>query len=52
MIGNVPFLALLAEDNKVETLREAVKAQEKIESEECFEDNDAEEESSDEEEED
>ena len=39
-------------DNDVETLKKAVKAQEKIETEEWFEDDDAEEESSDEEEED
>ena len=29
MMGNDPFLALVAEDNNVETLKEAVKAQEK-----------------------
>ena len=51
-MGNDPFLALVAEDNKVETLKEAVKAQEKIETEEWFEDDDAEEESSGEKEED
>ena len=51
LMGNDPFLALVAKDNKVETLKEAVKAQEKIETEEWFEDEDAEEESSDEEEE-
>ena len=51
-MGNNPFWALVAEDNNVETLKEAVKAQEKIKTEECFEDDDAEEESSDEEEED
>ena len=51
-MGNDPFLALVAKDNKVETLKEAVKAQEKIETEKWFEDDDAEEESSDEEEED
>ena len=50
-MGNDPFLGLVAEDNIVETLKEAVKAQEKIETEEWFEDDDAEEESSDEEEE-
>ena len=31
LMGNDPFLALVAEDNNVETLKEAVKAQEKIE---------------------
>ena len=51
-MGNDPFLALLAKDNKVEILKEAVKAQEKIETEEWFEDDDAEEESNDDEEED
>ena len=51
-MGNDPLLALVAEDNKVETLKDAVKAQEKIETKEWFEDDDAEEESSDEEEED
>ena len=51
-MGNDPFLALVAKDNNVETLKEAVKAQEKIETDEWFEDDDAEEESSDEEEED
>ena len=30
LMGNDPFLALVAEDNKVETLKEAVKAQEKL----------------------
>ena len=50
-MSNDPFLAV-DEDNKVETLKEAVKAQEKIETEEWFEDDDAEEESSDEEDED
>ena len=38
-MGNDPFLALVAEDNNVETLTEAVKAQEKIETEEWFEDD-------------
>ena len=52
LMGNFPFLALVAEDNNVETLKEAVKVQEKIETEEWFEDDDAEEESSDDEEED
>ena len=47
LMGNDPFLALVAEDNNVETLKEAVKAQEKIETQEWFEDDDAEEESSD-----
>ena len=47
-MGNDPLLALVAEDNKVETLKDAVKAQEKIETKEWFEDDDAEEESSDE----
>ena len=42
LMGNDPLLALVAEDNKVETLKEAVKAQEKIETEEWFEDDDAE----------
>ena len=51
-MGNDPLLALVAEDNKVETLKEAVKAPEKIETEEWFGDDEAEEESSDEEEED
>ena len=51
-MGNDPFLALVAEVNNVENLKEAVKAQEKIETEEWFEDDDAEEESSDDEEED
>ena len=49
LMGNDPFLALLAKDNKVEILKEAVKAQEKIETEEWFEDDDAEKESSDDE---
>ena len=31
LMGNDPLLALVAEDNKVETLKDAVKAQEKIE---------------------
>ena len=48
-MGNNPFWALVAEDNNVETLKEAVKAQEKIETEKWFEDDDAEEESSDDE---
>ena len=34
LMGNDPFLALVAEDNNVETLMEAVKAQEKNETEE------------------
>ena len=51
-MGNDPFWALVAEDNNVETLKEAVKAQEKIETDEQFEDTDTEEESSDDEEED
>ena len=54
-MGNDPFLALVAKDNKVETLKEAVKAQEKIETEEWFEEeesNDDEEEEEDEEDED
>ena len=42
LMGNNPFLALVAVDNNVETLKEAVKAQEKIETEEWFEDDDAE----------
>ena len=37
-MGNDPFWALVAEDNNVETLKEAVKAQEQIETEEWFED--------------
>ena len=49
LMGNDPFLGLVAEDNIVETLKEAVKAQEKIETEERFEDDDAEEEWSDDE---
>ena len=51
-MGNDPFLAMVAEDNKVETLKDAVKAKEKIETKEWFEDDDAEEESSDDDEED
>ena len=38
LMGNDPFWALVAEDNNVETLKEAVKAQEQIETEEWFED--------------
>ena len=49
LMGNDPFLALVAEDNNVESLKEAVKDQEKIETEKWFEDDDAEEESSDDE---
>ena len=52
LMGNDPLLALVAEDNKVETLKDAVKAKEKIETKERFEDDDTEEESSDEEEKD
>ena len=48
--GQRSFLGL--GDNYVETLKKAVKAQEKIETEEWFEDDDAEEESSDDDEED
>ena len=48
-MGNNPFWTLVAKDNNVETLKEAVKAQEKIETEKWFEDYDAEEESSDDE---
>ena len=51
-MGNDPFLALVAEVNNVENLKEAVKAQEKIETEQWFEDDDTEEESRDDEEED
>ena len=51
-MGNDPFLALVDEDNNVETLKEAVKDQGKIETEKWFEDDDAEEESRDYEEED
>ena len=43
-MGNDPFLALVAKDKKEETLKEAVKAKEKIETEEWFEDDDVEEE--------
>ena len=49
LMGNDPFLALVAEEKNVENLKEAVKAQEKIETDEWFEDDDAEEESSDDE---
>ena len=51
-MGNDPFLSVVAKDKNVETLKEAVKAQENNETEEWFEDDDAEEESCDEEEED
>ena len=51
-MGNNPFWTLVAKDNNVETLKEAVKAQEKIETEEWFEDDDAGEKSSDDEDED
>ena len=51
-MGKDPFLALVAEDNNVESLKEAVKDQEKIETEKWFEDDDAEEQSSVDEEED
>ena len=44
LMGNDQFFA---KENNVKTLKEAVKAQEKIETEEWFEDDDAEEESSD-----
>ena len=36
LMGNDPFLALVAEDNKVETLKDAVKAQEKLKLREGF----------------
>ena len=47
--GQRSLLGLVAKDNNMETLKEAVKAQEKIETDEWFEDDDAEEESSDDE---
>ena len=36
LMGNDPLLALVAEDNKVETLKDAVKAQEKLKLREGF----------------
>ena len=54
LMGNDPFwalVALVAEDNNIETLNEAIIAQEKIANEEWFDEDDAEEESSDDDEE-